>query len=223
MSLILNIDSAQETASVSLAENGRVISFLINEHQKAHASFLHPAIKRLMDDNRKKFSDLGAVAVTEGPGSYTGLRVGMAAAKGLAFATNKPLITVSSLEAIAASAIQIQSKPARFNYCAMIDARRQEVFTAIFDVNLNLILPPAAIVLNDSSFEEYLNEQPIIFCGSGTQKWKEICLNNNAFFEEKQSQITAIATRSFEKLLHETFADTALSAPAYVKEFYDRR
>src|SRR5687768_2649863 len=122
MALILNIDTATETAMVSLAENDSILSFAVNNNQKDHASFLHPAIQDIINKTNKTIGEVDAVAVTSGPGSYTGIRVGMAAAKGLCYALQKPLITLNTLEVIALSSIEKIKEDAL--YCPMIDARR---------------------------------------------------------------------------------------------------
>ncbi|MBA2250622.1 MAG: tRNA (adenosine(37)-N6)-threonylcarbamoyltransferase complex dimerization subunit type 1 TsaB, partial [Chitinophagaceae bacterium] len=144
MALILNIDTCTENAIVSLANNDVIIGTMNNSNQKDHASFLHTAIKNLLDKSGILISQLNAIAVTAGPGSYTGIRVGMAAAKGLAYALQIPLISLNTLEVIAmCSIIQSENKDAFF--CPMIDARRMEVFTAVYDQFLKEIIAPCAM------------------------------------------------------------------------------
>ena len=133
MSLILNIDTASEKAHVSFAKNGLIINSLSCESQKEHASFLQTAIQQLTKNTNIFLTDIDAVAVTAGPGSYTGLRVGMASAKGLCYALKKPLITISSLEVLTISALDLfQNTGESVLLCPMIDARRMEVFTAVY-------------------------------------------------------------------------------------------
>jgi tRNA threonylcarbamoyladenosine biosynthesis protein TsaB len=124
MSYILNIDSSTEQASVSISKDGNILSVLFNEVQKDHASFLHTAIEKLTIKCGISLVNIDAIAVTIGPGSYTGLRVGLAAAKGLCYALNKPLITLSTLKAMAKQAVMQQDFPDKYYYCPMIDARR---------------------------------------------------------------------------------------------------
>src|SRR5687767_1657626 len=133
MALILNIDTAMELASICLSDEKEVLSFSENRDQKDHAGWLQPAIKQVMDDAGFSLSELAAIAVTSGPGSYTGLRVGLSSAKGLCFALKLPLITVNTLEAMAQA---VPSEAAALR-CPMIDARRMEVFTAIYDDAMN--------------------------------------------------------------------------------------
>src|ERR1700761_8249865 len=140
MSLILNIDTATETAHLSIAKNGTVLQQLFNEDQKGHAAFLQPAIKKILAEQSLLINEIDAIAVTEGPGSYTGLRIGMASAKGLSYALRKPLITVNTLEAMARSAVDVLARnpidSKEILLCPMIDARRMEVFTAIYNMEL---------------------------------------------------------------------------------------
>ena len=133
MSLILNIDTASEKAHVSFAKDGMVLDSISSGSQKEHASFLQSAIQQLTKITGIVLKDINAVAVTAGPGSYTGLRVGMASAKGLSYALKKPLITISSLEVLTASALQLfPGTDKTILLCPMLDARRMEVFTAVY-------------------------------------------------------------------------------------------
>ena len=162
MSLILNIDTAVQTSSICLSENDETLAVKINPSQKDSAAWLHVAIKELLHEKNLFLQQLEAIAVSEGPGSYTGLRVGMATAKGLCYALNKPLITINTLQMMAFAA----PKQHQGLLCPMIDARRMEVFTAIFDQNLNFILPPANLVLSETSFNDFLQKNKILFFGN---------------------------------------------------------
>src|SRR6187401_260662 len=131
MALILNIDTAVDVASICLAKDGKVLSIAKNESQKDHASWLHVAIKEVFEENNLELRSVDAIAVTGGPGSYTGLRIGVATAKGICYALNKPLISVNTLESFAAG---IRKKNPDFDYYVpMLDARRMEVYCAIYD------------------------------------------------------------------------------------------
>ena len=160
MGLILQIDTATEHASICLSSNGISLLSKVSTDQKNHGSFLQPAILELMAEYGQQLSDLDAIAVSEGPGSYTGLRVGLASAKGLCYALQKPLIMINTLKIIAVSAIKSigESQNAHL-YVPMIDARRMEVFTATYDSNLNTVSAPNAKVLDESSFQSILNEK----------------------------------------------------------------
>ncbi len=220
MSLILNIDTASEQAHVSLAEDGKILHTLSNESQKEHASFLQAAIEQLTKFTDVHLKDIDAVAVTAGPGSYTGLRVGMASAKGLCYALKKPLITIGTLEILTASALQIfPTGSESFLYCPMIDARRMEVFTAIYKHDLTTRLSPCAIILDELSFEKELLENKILFFGSGSAKWKLMCKHSNAAFETVTILPESMSKFSNSLFAERKFTDLAYSEPLYLKEF----
>jgi len=223
MSLILNIDTATEIAHVSIAKDGFVLKDLFNEEQKTHAGFLQPAIKQLLKEAGIILTDLDAIAVTKGPGSYTGLRIAMASAKGLCFAINKPLITIDTLELIARSAIiKLQDQPinAPILLCPMIDARRMEVFTALYDLSLKNILPSCAMILEENSFKDFFNNYFIIFFGGGSKKWENICYNKNSSFQQVAILSEAMSDLSEKKFGKNDLCDIAYSQPAYIKDFY---
>jgi tRNA threonylcarbamoyladenosine biosynthesis protein TsaB len=217
MTLILNIDTAFETASVSLAENGKVLQFIINENEKDHASWLQPAIEKILQTNGKKIEQLSAVGVNNGPGSYTGLRVGLSSAKGLCYALQIPLITINSLKLLAHSVIN------RENYliCPMIDARRMEVFTAIFDSNHSEIRKPEALVLHEHCFDEFLKDHKTLFFGSGEVKFQKICNHPNAIFKQFTLSPAILALLTHNSFVDNDFADLAYAEPFYVKEFHN--
>jgi len=223
MSLILNIDTATEIAHVSIAKDGIVLQDAFNNDQKNHAGFLQPAIKKILQDAKILITEIDAIAVTEGPGSYTGIRIGMASAKGLCYALNKPLITINTLEAMANSAIlELKQQPlsVRTLLCPMIDARRMEVFTAVYDILLTNILQPSAVILDISSFKSLLNEHFVNFFGSGSKKWKGECNHKNAFFTEINITAPALSSLSVNKFNQNLFTNVAYSEPLYIKEFY---
>lgn len=169
MPLILHIDTATENATISISQNETVIHSVTNDKQKDHASFLQPAIKQLLEQSNISIHQVNAVSVTAGPGSYTGLRVGMASAKGLCYALKIPLITLSTLQVMGLSVIENTNQPELYFYCPMIDARRMEVFTATFDDELKEIQPARALILEPLSFNEVMKRKPIIFSGSGAK------------------------------------------------------
>ena len=220
MSIIFNIDTASEQAHVSLAKDDVVLNFIINESQKEHASFLQPAIKQLIENVGIYPGAIDAVAVTAGPGSYTGLRVGMASAKGLCYALKKPLIALSTLEVLTVSAFEIfDIADNEILFCPMMDARRMEVFTAIYKKDLSVVLRPCAMILNEHSFEKELLKSKILFFGSGSAKWKLISDNVNAVFETIQLLPKSMAKLSNDHFLEKNFTELAYSEPIYLKEF----
>lgn len=226
MALILNIDTATENASICLSQNGNVIAFEESKEQKNHASFLQPAIQQVLNQSSININQLDAVAVTNGPGSYTGLRVGLSSAKGICYAINKPLITLNTL-AIIVEALEAQSAlaiPVKNSlpilYCPMIDARRMEVFTALYNKTKETVLAPCPMILTEESFSNELSENLILFGGSGHVKLKSLLKTGNALFLNtiySAQNMVALAEHHFKL---KSFASLAYSEPFYGKEFY---
>jgi len=216
MPLLLNIDTSTEIASICLAENESCLFLASNEVQREHAAWLHPAILNALNSSGKKITDVDAVALTAGPGSYTGLRVGMATAKGLCFAMNIPLIAVNTLEAMASMA---SVENVDF-ICPMIDAKRMEVFTAMYDRNLEVIIPPCAMILDKTSFLEQLQRKSIIFFGSGKNKFEKIMHEKNAIFKNLIFNSSHLAPFTYRKFIKSEFSTLAQTDPVYVKEYY---
>lgn len=216
MALILNIDTAVDTASVCVAKDAEILSFIKNDKPKDHASWLHIAIREIFIDAGLTIEETDAVAITAGPGSYTGLRIGMATAKGICYALNKPLITLNTLKVMAVAAVEEKAEL----LCPMIDARRMEVFTAIYNKELNVVRPPAALVLNDNSFEVELKKNTISFFGNGSVKLSALINNANAVFSNVIYDATSMTMLSEEKFKQQDFADLAYAEPLYLKEFF---
>lgn len=216
MSLILNIDTAVQTASVCLSENEKSLGSKINPLQKDSAAWLHVAINDLFHETNISLSELDAIAVSAGPGSYTGLRVGMATAKGLCYALQKPLIVLNTLQIMAAAAQQESTEL----LCPMIDARRMEVFTAIFDQNVEFVIPTSNIILNESSFQELLQKHSITFFGNGSNKFSPLIHHKNASFKTIEVTATAMIDLANAKYFLRNFAELAYSEPLYGKDFH---
>lgn len=221
MSLILNIDTASENAHVSLAKDGHVLQSLNSESQKEHASFLQAAIQELVKITGIHLKEIDAVAVTAGPGSYTGLRVGFASAKGLCYALKKPFITIGTLEVLATSALQLYPPAEDENilFCPMMDARRMEVFTAIYQRDLSVCVQPCAMILDEFSFEKELSKGKILFFGNGSEKWEKICSDSNAMFKSVSILPESFGKSSNSLFSEKKFTDLAYSEPFYLKEF----
>jgi tRNA threonylcarbamoyladenosine biosynthesis protein TsaB len=220
MSLILNIDTATTSASVSLSFEGKLLQERVNGQSMDHAAWIHVAIKELMHAGNHTFrlSDLNAVAVVAGPGSYTGLRVGMSTAKGLCYALNIPLISLNTLTVMAHAATKEISSSQLL--CPMLDARRMEVFTALYTITLNELIAPCAMILEQNSFSGWLNKQGIVFFGSGSSKWKELVQHDNAIFRDfiyTPQDIAFISTNEFSQ---QAFSSLAYAEPIYLKDFY---
>ncbi len=219
MSLILNIDTATEKASLCLAKNGEPLSLMHNDRQQEHAAWLHVAIKTMLQDANHQIKDINAIAVTAGPGSYTGLRVGMASAKGFCYALNIPLITENTLYVMAFAATQ-QVKRSNVLFCPMIDARRMEVYGALYGEGLQEIIAPSAIILDERSFATELANDKIIFFGSGSKKWQQLIHDPNAGFEDIGTDAGHLSVLSYQKFLQEKFTDIIYCEPVYIKEFH---
>jgi len=220
MALILNIDTSIETASICLSTDGTALSVIQNEDQKNHAAWLHTSIEKIIHDAGYVMKDLQAVAVTSGPGSYTGLRVGMAAAKGLCYALHIPFITENTLKIMAMGTQKQAMKFAASLICPMIDARRMEVYTALYTIDMKELVAPAAMILHKNSFEEYLSQQKMVFSGSGVSKWREIMTNPGAYFVNNPVLAGYLGNISHNKYLTQEFTDLIYSEPMYIKEFY---
>ncbi|MEI6950571.1 tRNA (adenosine(37)-N6)-threonylcarbamoyltransferase complex dimerization subunit type 1 TsaB [Paraflavisolibacter sp. H34] len=216
MSILLHIDTAVQTASVCLAENGNPIGLAQNPSQRDHAAWLQAAIADLLRQNGLSLKQLGAVAVSAGPGSYTGLRVGMATAKGLCYALDLPLITINTLKMMAVAALDAEADL----LCPLIDARRMEVFTAVFDKELNEIIAPYNCILTDSSYKELLDKQSIAFFGNGSNKLKELIKHSNAAFKEVNASAEHMTFLSYRDFQEKKFADLAYCEPFYGKDFF---
>lgn len=216
MSLILCIDTAVQDASICLAKDGQAMAWSINKQQNESAAWLQPAIQKLVAEQNISLQQLDAIAVSYGPGSYTGLRVSMASAKGLCYALSIPLITVSTLQMMAAAAIEEKSDL----LCPMIDARRQEVFTALYDRNLREVLPPQALILEAAFFEDWLVNNTITFFGNGSTKFQPLLQHPNARFAIVDASAVHLASLAHESFLQQAFADVAYCEPFYGKAFY---
>lgn len=221
MALILCIETSQQEASVALSAAGKCVALEICRIQKEQASFLQPAIQSLMRAAGYWFSQLDAVAVSEGPGSYTGLRVGMASAKGLCYALNKPLINISTLLCMATAtreAVQRDVEKSDYRIVPMIDARRNEVFTAVYDTELQMLAPPFACILHEDAFKNYGDKQ-LVFSGGGSVKWKSQCKQPDCFFPEVDFNASCMATIAKEKFDRSEFMPVEVAVPFYLKEF----
>ncbi len=223
MSLILNIDTSGAVASVSIASEGKLLGIKENDAQSEHASFLQPAIKQLLNDLHININAVDAVAVVNGPGSYTGLRVGLASAKGICYALNKPLITIGTLPLMAQAALGhiLPENQSTVLLCPMIDARRQEVFTAIYNASMEIILPAQAHILYDDSFVATLLQNKIMFFGNGAAKFEMITKHANAMFAGVYSNSAALCHLSNVSFMIKDFTPLAYCEPLYLKEFYN--
>lgn len=212
---ILNIETATKNCSVAVAKNGETIALReIAEEGYSHAEKLHVFIEALISQSEITFKDLNAVAVSQGPGSYTGLRIGVSSAKGLCYALNIPLIAIDTLQSLAA-----QITISEGQIIPMIDARRMEVFSATYDKNLNKLEAVAAEIITDESYQN--GTEKIHFLGDGAAKCKKILNKNNFIFHDEIVYPSAkeMSFLSYEKYKKSDTVDVAYFEPLYVKDF----
>lgn len=219
MGLLLNIDTALETASVCLAKDNELLQLVTNENQKDHAAWLHTAIADVMKKAGYTSTQLEAVAVSIGPGSYTGLRVGLASAKGFCYALNIPLIAINTLKMIAL-AIKNSGISNENIICPMIDARRMEVFTALYDMDLIEKQSAQAMIIDENSFSAMLIENRVVFGGNGSKKLQKIIESPNAIFNDVTVNASHLAELSYNCFRNKEFVSVAYTDPLYIKEFY---
>lgn len=213
---ILNIHTATETAIINLTADGQTLGKSSNNDTKQHAYFLHIAIKALLRQHNIDIKDLDAIGVSCGPGSYTGIRVGLATAKGLCYALKIPLIIFNSLEVMAFSAIDLVKNDSAL-YCPMIDARRMEVYVAVYNHNLEEVISPSATILNENSFAEILVHSKIVFSGSGSNKFREIINQANAVFLNEEISAESLTKITWKKYLKNEFGNVPYARPLYIK------
>ena len=215
MSFILNIETATKNCSVSIAKNGEtIICNEIAEEGYSHAEKLHVFIEDVLAEAKISVQDLAAIAVSQGPGSYTGLRIGVSAAKGLCFALNIPLIAVDTLKTLAS-----QAKVSGGKIIPMLDARRMEVYSAVFNADLELERPILAEVIDENSFADY--NETLYFIGDCADKCKVVLTKENHVFLEdiKYPSANAMSKISYDKYLISDTVDVAYFEPYYLKDF----
>ncbi len=222
MSLILQIETATTVCSIALAENGKLLACREMDQRNAHAEKITLFIDEVLSMVGKRYAELDAIAVSSGPGSYTGLRIGVSTAKGLSFALDKPLIAIETLAAMADGINNrdiISDKSTLL--CPMIDARRMEVFTAIFDTSGNVVKPIAAEIIDEHSFADLLQDHQIVFFGDGAEKCRDVLsVHANAHIVNGFINSAAHLTkRAAEKYMKKEFVDVAYFEPYYLKDF----
>lgn len=219
--MILQIETATTVCSVALASEGQLIACIEADQRNIHAEKITVFIDELLTSTNTNYHDLDAIAVSSGPGSYTGLRIGVSVAKGLSFALDKPLISVETLEAMADGYIAQFNPDEDTLLCPMIDARRMEVFTAIFDAAGNRIQPTSAEIIDEHSFSDLRSNHKIIFFGDGAEKCSSVLSDKKGVeivigFVNSAKYLTAKAEQKFR---NKQFEDVAYFEPYYLKDF----
>ncbi|MES2140681.1 MAG: tRNA (adenosine(37)-N6)-threonylcarbamoyltransferase complex dimerization subunit type 1 TsaB [Bacteroidota bacterium] len=224
MALILNLETATTVCSVSLSKDGQLLAVKEQNGDYSHAENLTLFIEDVLKQAGIKLSEVDAIAVSKGPGSYTGLRIGVSTAKGLCYSLNKPLIAINTLQHISLSVSknpQIPISDLQALFCPMLDARRMEVYCAMFDSLNNEIAPTTAEIIDEQSFSDLLNNRLIYFFGDGAAKCKNILsANKNAIFIDdifpSAKNMISLSEKAF---LNKEFEDVAYFEPFYLKDF----
>ncbi|MCX6269138.1 MAG: tRNA (adenosine(37)-N6)-threonylcarbamoyltransferase complex dimerization subunit type 1 TsaB [Bacteroidetes bacterium] len=231
MALILCIETATDVCSVALARDEKLLGLRESSVRNSHSALLTTFIDELFQSRDIHFNELDAVAVSMGPGSYTGLRIGVATAKGFCFALDKPLIAVPTLQAMARGLnfkfqisnfkFERQNPTAEILMCPMIDARRMEVYCAIYNLNNKELRDVRADIIDEFSFQEFLAEAVVVFGGEGSDKCKPILGNhpNAIFMDGFQASAQYMTGFAEEKFRQQQFEDLAYFEPFYLKDF----
>ena len=219
MAIILNLETATTNCSVSISRNGVLLG--IREENTAsysHSEQLHLFIEQLLSTASLSVNDLDAIAVSQGPGSYTGLRIGVSAAKGLSFSLDVPLIAVSTLESLAH-----QLKVSSGYIIPLLDARRMEVYSAVFDHAYNMVRPVDAEIITSEAFKEYVQKDKVYLLGNGAPKCREILQHPNfSFAPAMVPSAKEMSQLSYQKYKKEQFEDVAYFEPYYLKQFMSK-
>jgi len=216
LTYILNIETATKNCSVSLSRNGELIAIKeLNNGNYSHAEVLHSFVNEVVNESGISLSDLSAVAISKGPGSYTGLRIGVSAAKGLCFALDIPLISINTLASLA-HGLTIKSG----KIVSMLDARRMEVYSAVFEKDFIQVRETKAEIIDGNSFLEYLDKGTVYFVGDGAEKCKDVITHDNAVFSEEQfPSAKEMCSLAYDKYKKNDIEDVAYFEPFYLKDF----
>jgi tRNA threonylcarbamoyladenosine biosynthesis protein TsaB len=225
--LILHIETATDICSVALSEGDRQLSLIESAQERSHASLLNTFIRQSVAQAGKELKDLQGVAVSKGPGSYTGLRIGVSTAKGLAYALEIPLLATGTLESMASgspsnSAVRelISSHGDRLLLCPMLDARRMEVYAGFYTSKGELFRQVSADIIDEEIYHEILESHPVCFFGNGADKCKEALDHPNAhFIDGINPSATTMIALALKKYQLEHFEDVAYFEPFYLKDF----
>ncbi len=219
MAKLLHIETSTTMCSVALSENETLVAAKEINEGYTHAENLHVFIQTLLKETKTEASDLSAIAVSKGPGSYTGLRIGVSAAKGLAYALKIPLISVDTLQIMAVQATKTSSHADYL--CPMLDARRMEVYTAVYDSTLKRRTEIEALIVDENSISQFLQYPNIHFFGDGMNKCKSILsqLNHAGFIEGIVPSAKDMVALAYAKYQNKEFEDVAYFEPFYLKDF----
>ena len=214
MSFILSLDTSTQNCSVALHENGQLITQELVDEEGSHSKSLTLLIEKVMKTAGRTLTELSAVAVSNGPGSYTGLRIGLATAKGICFALDKPLICLPTLRVLASAV----DAPAGSLLLPMLDARRMEVYAAVYTAALEEVSPQEAHILNQESFQTFA---PVVAFGNGSAKWQESCTHSSITFLDGPllPEAQYMGNLAHEAFLNQKFENLVTKEPDYLKEY----
>jgi len=219
MARILLIETSTSVLSVALAVDGTVVAERICREPRMQASLTAPLVKEVLDEAGLKAPDCDAIAVSSGPGSYTGLRVGVSTAKGLAFGAGKPLIAVGTLDVLVSACHSERSEESPLYIVPMIDARRMEVYTAVYSAEGERLTEIESHIIGPDSFAPYLEKGTVLFVGDGALKGKDVIKHPNARFEEAFPLARHMAPRARKAFEEGKFENLAYFEPFYLKDF----
>lgn len=219
MAKLLHIETSTTMCSVAVSENDSLLAAKEINEGYTHAENLHVFIQDLLNETQIDTRELNAIAVSKGPGSYTGLRIGVSAAKGLAYALNIPLLSVDTLQVMSAQART--THPGEGFFCPMLDARRMEVYTAVYDSKLNRVSEIQALIVDENSIAPFSQFPKLRFFGDGMGKCKSILsrLENAGFIEGIVPSAKDIVALAYAKFQNKAFEDVAYFEPFYLKDF----
>jgi len=220
MALILHLETSTKICSVALSQDGRILFSKVDRNGPSHAVQIGLFVDEALSVAEKKGLKLDAVAVSSGPGSYTGLRIGVSMAKGVCFGTGAKAIAIPTLDLLADQVRRTLSLPKDALICPMLDARRMEVYTALYDTQGNCLEPVNALIVDENSFTEKLQNHPVWFVGDGAEKCQINIKSENAHFEENVYPLAEAMMYLAEKAYRENkFENVAYFEPFYLKEF----
>lgn len=226
MALLLNIETSTAVCSVALGKDGKLLALKETREGMKHATHLTCFIENILKENDITPADLDGVAISMGPGSYTGLRIGVSTAKGICFGSNLPLIAINTLQAMTKPLLmkqEIQSRiqnPKEALFCPMIDARRMEVYTALFNQQNEMVKEISADIIDENSFAEELAECEIVFFGDGSGKCNEVIKNKNGIFIDNITpSAIGMVELAEQKFRNQEYVDVAYFEPFYLKDF----
>lgn len=225
--LILHIETATDICSVALSEGDQQLSLVESGAERSHATLLNAFIRKVLKESGKELNQIDAVAISKGPGSFTGLRIGVSTAKGLTYGLEIPLLSSGTLNNMAYGALNhpsikaiIEKHGNELLLCPMLDARRMEVYACFFATDMTVVREVAADVIEDDSYSDFLDKHHICFFGNGSLKCEEVLNHPNAhFIHNLNPSANQMITPALDRFMQQQFEDVAYFEPFYLKDF----